>query len=76
MQIPSAPTAWQYVELVAQLADLKNENYQLLLTLSTMIELLHEKGIILNSELNERIIHVDQQLDNLFTIIDDGKLQY
>lgn len=71
MQIPSVPTAWQYVELVAQLADLKNENYQLLLTLSTVVELLEEKGILLSSEINDRAMRADQQLNDLLSTISD-----
>ncbi|UHA75399.1 hypothetical protein [Paenibacillus sp. 481] len=51
--------AMSEVNLIAQLADLKEDNYQLTLALSTLMELLVERGILTHDD----IVHKAEQLD-------------
>ena len=66
MQQP-LPSAWEQVNLTAHLADLKDNHYRTLLTLSAMLELLVEKGLISREELEQKAAHMDQELDSLIS---------
>ncbi|CAH0121347.1 MULTISPECIES: hypothetical protein [unclassified Paenibacillus] len=50
----------EQVDLVAKLADLKEEHYRNTLALSTLIELLVEKQILTRSEIEEKAAELDQ----------------
>ncbi|CAM3074226.1 hypothetical protein PASE110613_15435 [Paenibacillus sediminis] len=52
-----------YVHLVAKLSDLKEEHYQNVLALSTIIELLIDKGLITREELERKAMELDQFMD-------------
>lgn len=64
---PKASTAWENVQLLAKLADLKEEHYRTVLTLSAMLELLVEKGLLTHEELSARSNQIDAQLESLIS---------
>ncbi|MFF2889235.1 hypothetical protein [Paenibacillus sp. NPDC057967] len=59
--------AWEHVQLVAKLADLKEEHYRTVLTLSAMLELFIEKGILSREELENKAEALDSQLESLIS---------
>ncbi|WP_270166970.1 hypothetical protein [Paenibacillus sp. SYP-B4298] len=62
MSTRSTSPAWEHVQLVGAIADLKDDHYQLLLTLSSMIELLIDKGILTREELADKAAILDREL--------------
>lgn len=60
-------SAWEHVELAAKLADLKEEHYQTVLTLSAVLELLIDKGVLTREELTARAESIDAQLEQLIS---------
>ncbi|SFT23570.1 hypothetical protein [Paenibacillus sp. BC26] len=58
-------SALDHLNLVAKLADLKEDHYRTLLTLSAMTELLMDKGILTPDELERKIASLDSELDEL-----------
>ncbi|SDW99712.1 hypothetical protein [Paenibacillus sp. CF384] len=62
---PRSSAALDHLTLVAKLADLKEDHYRTLLTLSAMTELLLDKGIITQDELERKITSLDSELDEL-----------
>lgn len=54
---------WHYLDLASQLADMKNDHYRQLLALSTLIELLVEKGILSPDEIREKAAWMETELD-------------
>ena len=48
-------SAWEDVQLIAQLADLKDTHYQHTLVLGALIELLVDKGILTGEEIQQKI---------------------
>ena len=54
-----------HLNLVAKLADLKEEHYRILLTLSAVAELLIDKGLITRQELELKTAALDTELDDL-----------
>ncbi|MFX3635012.1 MAG: hypothetical protein ACE3L7_01015 [Candidatus Pristimantibacillus sp.] len=64
---PKVTTAWENVQLLAKLADLKEEHYRTVLTLSAMLELLVEKGLLTHDELTTRSNQIDAQLESLIS---------
>jgi predicted HD phosphohydrolase len=52
--------SWEHVNLAAQIADLKNDHYRLLLTVSAMLELLLSKGAITREEFMQKAAELDQ----------------
>ncbi|XEC95062.1 hypothetical protein AB6A23_00245 [Paenibacillus tarimensis] len=62
-------SAWEQVNLVAGLADLKNDHYRTLLALSAMLELLIEKGLLTREELEQKTAHLDQELDSVISAL-------
>jgi hypothetical protein len=61
------PAAWEHVQLAAKLADLKDEHYRTVLTLSAMLELFIEKGILSREELKAKEGALDAQLESLIS---------
>lgn len=47
------------VEIIAKLADLKEDHYRLTLALGAMIELLVEKGIVSRQEMERKMLELD-----------------
>ncbi|MFD3258984.1 hypothetical protein ACE3MQ_10270 [Paenibacillus lentus] len=47
------------VNILAKLADLKEDHYQQLLTLSAMMELLIEKGVLTREEITKKATELD-----------------
>lgn len=60
-------SAWEHVELAAKLADLKEEHYQTVLTISAVLELLMDKGIFTQEELSAKAESIDAQLEKLIS---------
>jgi hypothetical protein len=54
---------WQYLELASQVSDLKHDHYRQLLALSTLIELLVEKGLLTPEEIQEKAVQMEAELD-------------
>jgi hypothetical protein len=60
-------SAWEQVQIVARLSDLKEDHYRALLTLSAMMELLIEKGLLTRQELDEKARQLDSELETLIS---------
>ncbi|WCF08329.1 hypothetical protein NDS46_29460 [Paenibacillus thiaminolyticus] len=58
----TASSAWSDVNIVGQLADLKEDQYRLTLALSTLMELLVEKGLITDEDIARKADEVDRWL--------------
>ncbi|MEK3884288.1 hypothetical protein [Paenibacillus sp. PL2-23] len=58
---------WEHVQLAAKLADLKDDHYRTVLTLSAMLELFVDKGIITREELAAKAEALDEQLESLIS---------
>ncbi|MFB5269399.1 hypothetical protein ACE41H_21820 [Paenibacillus enshidis] len=52
-------TTMEEVGIVAKLADLKEEHYRNTLALSTLIELLVEKGLLTREEVEHKAVEMD-----------------
>ncbi|MGO4545074.1 hypothetical protein AB4Z29_09760 [Paenibacillus sp. 2TAB23] len=61
------PAAWEHVQLAAKLADLKDDHYRTVLTLSAMLELFIDKGILTREELSAKAEALDAQLESLIS---------
>lgn len=57
-----AHSAWEHVKLVGAIADLKEDHYQSLLTLCSMLELLVEKGLLTREEVADKAALLEHQL--------------
>lgn len=60
MTTPS--TIWSDIDLVGQLADMKEDQYRLTLALSTLMELLVEKGLITQEDISQKANDLDRWL--------------
>lgn len=60
MNNPYSP--WNEVGIIAKLADMKETQYQQALLLSSVIDLLMEKGILTQDELARTAKHLDKEL--------------
>lgn len=60
-------SAWEQVQLVASLADLKDEHYRTVLTLSAMLEILVDKGLLTREELKTKADQLDAQIESLIS---------
>ncbi|WP_125666593.1 hypothetical protein [Paenibacillus baekrokdamisoli] len=60
-----ASSVRDHLNLVAKLADLKEDHYRILLTLSAVTELLIDKGLITRQELELKTAALDTELDDL-----------
>ena len=61
-------TTWEHVQLAAKLSDLKDDHYRTVLTLSAMLELFIDKGIITREELSAKSDALDSQLEFLISV--------
>jgi len=59
----SFSTSMDLVQFIGKLGDLKDEHYQMMLTISAMVELLIEKDLITRHEL----VRKTEELDELMT---------
>ncbi|MCI3924755.1 hypothetical protein MO973_31555 [Paenibacillus sp. TRM 82003] len=53
--------AWDQVQLMAQIADLKESNYRNTLALSALLELLVEKGILAPADFHGKAASMEQE---------------
>ena len=67
MKTKSSPSAWEQVQMAAKLADLTEEHYRTLLTMSAILELLVDKGLITREELQAKTEQLDDQLESLIS---------
>lgn len=54
---------WHYLDLAARLGDLKDDQYRQLLALSTLIELLVEKGVLTPEEIRSKASLMEAELN-------------
>jgi len=54
---------WHYLDLASQMADMKDDQYRQLLALSTLIEILVEKGVLTPDEIREKASLMEAELD-------------
>lgn len=59
----NATYGWHYLDLASRLADMKDDHYRQLLALSTLIELLVEKGILTPDEIRAKASIMEAELD-------------
>ena len=59
------PTAWtgSFLDVAAKLSDLREDHYRQLLALSTLIELLVEKGVVSPDEIRLKAAEMEDELD-------------
>ncbi len=53
----------QFLDLASQVSDMKHDHYRQLLAISTLIELLVEKGILTPEEISEKALQMESELD-------------
>lgn len=53
----------QFLSLASQVSDMKHDHYRQLLAISTLIELLVEKGILTPEEISEKASQMETELD-------------
>ncbi|MCM3288976.1 hypothetical protein M3661_02345 [Paenibacillus sp. MER 180] len=58
----TSSTIWSDIDLVGQLADMKEDQYRLTLALSTLMELLVEKGLITQEDISQKANDLDRWL--------------
>ncbi|MCY9529039.1 MULTISPECIES: hypothetical protein [Paenibacillus] len=58
----TSSTIWSDIDLVGQLADMKEDQYRLTLALSTLMELLVEKGLITQEDISRKANDLDRWL--------------
>lgn len=64
-QPSSAPErAWEFVDLAAAIADLKEQHYRLLLTVGALAQALEARGLIGPGELDERAARLDRDAES------------
>ncbi|QJD85729.1 hypothetical protein [Cohnella herbarum] len=55
--------SWQFLDLASQVSDMKHDHYRQLLAVSTLIELLVEKGLLTPDEIREKASQMEAELD-------------
>jgi hypothetical protein len=61
--MPTPSLDWQFLDLASRLTDMKDDQYRQLLALSTLIELLVEKGVLTAEEIRAKSLHMESELD-------------
>jgi hypothetical protein len=61
--VKTSAYGWQYIELASQMAEMKDDHYKQLLALSTLLELLVEKGVLTPDEIKEKAIQMEHELN-------------
>jgi hypothetical protein len=59
---------WPYVDLAARLADLKEEHYRQLLAVTTLIELLVDKGLLTEEEIRAKAAEMEAEVERYLPI--------
>jgi len=54
---------WHYLDLAARMGDMKDDQYRQLLALSTLIELLVDKGLLTPEEIRAKSLHMEAELN-------------
>ena len=54
---------WHFLDLASQVSDMKHDHYKQLLAISTLIELLVEKGLLTPDEIREKAEQMETELD-------------
>ena len=54
---------WHYLDLASRMGDMKEEQYRQLLALSTLIELLVDKGVLTPEEIRAKSLHMEAELN-------------
>lgn len=57
-----------FLDLAARISDLKEDNYRQLLALSTLIELLVEKGIVTPDEIRLKASVIEAEIDGFLDL--------
>jgi hypothetical protein len=55
--------SWQFLDLASQVSEMKHDHYRQLLAVSTLIELLVEKGLLTPDEIREKASLMEAELD-------------
>jgi hypothetical protein len=53
---------WHYLDIAARIGDLKDDQYRQLLAISTLIELLVDKGVLTPEEIRAKSLHMEAEL--------------
>lgn len=53
----------QFLDLASQVSDMKHDNYRQLLALSTLIELLVEKGLLTPEDIQDKAAQMEAELN-------------
>lgn len=69
MKQPAAPSnpVWDHVNLTAALADLKEQQYRILLAVSALADALEARGLISPGELERRAAQADREAERRIT---------
>jgi len=54
---------WHFLDLASQVSDMKHDHYKQLLAISTLIELLVDKGLLTPDEIREKASQMEDELD-------------
>ncbi|MFC5468307.1 hypothetical protein ACFPPD_06210 [Cohnella suwonensis] len=54
---------WQFLDLASQMSEMKHEHYRQLLAISTLIELLVDKGLLTPEEIRAKAAQMEAELD-------------
>jgi len=57
--------AWDFVQLAGAVADLRRDQYRILLTVGVLVDVLVERGLITREELDSRTSTLDDELETL-----------
>lgn len=64
MNKKSSPT-WDFVQLNAAVADIRRDQYRILLTVGVLLDVLVERGLITREEIENRTSMLDDELETL-----------
>ncbi|OXS56606.1 hypothetical protein B1A99_19990 [Cohnella sp. CIP 111063] len=59
----TAEFGWRFLDLASQVSEMKHDNYKQLLALSTLIELLVDKGILTPEEIRQKASEMEAELN-------------
>lgn len=54
---------WHFLELASQVSEMKHDHYKQVLAMSTLIELLVEKGLLTPEEIRQKASEMEAELD-------------
>jgi len=59
----TADYGWQFLELASRMSEMKHDHYRQLLAVSTLIELLVEKGLLTQDEIRSKASEMEAELN-------------